>query len=72
MKQHSEAKLLTTVKPVTEEEEVNKYACDDGRIVRVEYEGGKSFILNYNNFEIKVEYDGVTYTVDALDFAVMK
>ena len=58
--------------PGLEEEEVNRYACDDGRIVRVEYEGGKSFILNYNNFEVKVEYDGVTYTVDALDFVVMK
>ncbi len=55
-----------------EEEEFNKYLCDDGRIVRVEYEGGKSFILNYNNFEISVEYDGVTYSVDPLDFVVVK
>lgn len=58
--------------PGLEEEEVNKYACDDGRIVRVEYEGGKSFILNYNNFEVSVEYDGVTYSIDPLDFVVMK
>lgn len=54
------------------EEKVNKYLCDDGRIVRVEYEGGKSFILNYNNFEVQVEYDGVTYAIDALDFVVMR
>lgn len=49
-----------------------KYTCDDGRIVKVTYEGGKKFILNYNNFEITVVENGKTYTIGALDFAVVK
>ena len=53
-----------------EEEEVpfNKYATTSGSIVRVEYEGGVNFILNYNSFDVTVEYDGTVYTVDALDY----
>ncbi len=49
-----------------------KYTSDDGRIVKVTYEGGTAFILNYNNFAITVEDNGETYTVDALDFVVVK
>ncbi len=49
-----------------------KYTSDDGRIVKVTYEGGVSFILNYNNFEITVEDGGKTYTVGALDFVKVK
>ncbi len=49
-----------------------KYTSDDGRIVKVTYEGNKSFILNYNNFKITVEDNGKTYTIDALDFVVAK
>jgi len=63
---------------VTEEEEVvegypyTKYTSDDGRIVKVTYEGGTAFILNYNNFEITVEDGGKTYTIGALDFVKVK
>ena len=53
---------------VTEGYQYTKYTSDDGRIVKVTYEGGKSFILNYNNFEITVVDDGTTYTIGALDF----
>lgn len=49
-----------------------KYTSDDGRIVKVIYEGGKAFVLNYNNFAVTVEIDGKTYQVDALGFAVVK
>ncbi|MBQ8552114.1 MAG: hypothetical protein IJ428_04795 [Clostridia bacterium] len=49
-----------------------KYTSDDGRIVKVTYEGGTAFILNYNNFEITVEDDGKTYTIAALDFVEVK
>ncbi len=49
-----------------------KYTSDDGRIVKVTYEGGKAFILNYNNFEITVEDGGKTYTIGALDFVKVK
>ena len=54
-----------------EEEEVvvlDKYKTVSGTVVRVEYEGGVNFILNYNSFEINVEYDGTTYTIPGLDF----
>ncbi len=53
------------------EEEVvvlDKYKTVSGTVVRVEYEGGVNFILNYNSFEIHVEYDGTTYTIPGLDF----
>ena len=53
------------------EEEVvvlDKYKTVSGTVVRVEYEGGVNFILNYNSFEINVEYDGTTYTIPGLDF----
>jgi len=57
------------VEEVEEEEVVlDKYKTVSGTVVRVEYEGGVSFILNYNSFEINVEYDGTTYTIPGLDF----
>ena len=37
-------------------ENPNKYkTMDDGRIVRVTYEDGTTFILNYNYFDVTVE-----------------
>ena len=54
-----------------EEEETvvpDKYKTTVGSVVRVEYEGGVSFILNYNSFAITVEYEGQTYTIDGLNF----
>lgn len=54
-----------------EEEEVvvlDKYKTVSGTVVRVEYEGGVNFILNYNSFDINVVFDGVTYTIPGLDF----
>lgn len=56
---------------VEEEEEVvvpDKYKTTIGSVVRVEYEGGVNFILNYNSFDITVEYDGQTYTIAGLGF----
>lgn len=49
-----------------------KYTSDDGRIVKVTYEGGTSFILNYNNFEITVVDGGKTYTIGALGYVKIK
>ncbi len=49
-----------------------KYTSDDGKIVKVTYEGNNAFILNYNNFAITVVDNGVTYTIDALGFAQVK
>ncbi len=48
-----------------EEYEYTKYTSDNGMIIRVTYENGFSYILNYNNFDVTVEgqlvkaYDGV-------------
>ncbi len=61
--------------PVVEVEEgyeYTKYTSDDGRIIKVTYEGGTSFILNYNNFEITVNDGGKTHTVGALGFVKVK
>lgn len=41
----------------------------NSRVVRVEYENGEGFILNYNSYEIMVEYNGVAYTIGGLDYA---
>ena len=38
-------------------------------VVLVVYEGGDGFILNYNDYEVKVEYEGTTYTIDGLSYA---
>ena len=58
------------IEAVEEEETVvpDKYKTTIGSVVRVEYEGGVSFILNYNSFAITVEYEGQTYTIDGLSF----
>ena len=45
-----------------------KYATESGSVVRVEYEGGVNFILNYNSFDITVQFDGQIYTIGALGF----
>ena len=48
-----------------EDEEIDTdNIVDNGKIVKVTYEGGKVFILNYNNFKVNV--DGVE--IDALGF----
>lgn len=53
-----------------EEEEVSdeyvytKYTIDNGSIVKVTYEDGTSFILNYNSFEVTTE----GYTVPAIGY----
>ncbi len=62
---------LDNVTEITEtgdvKEDTNKDSrtvVDNGKVIRVTYEGGTSFILNYNNFAIKV--DGVE--IPALGF----
>ena len=63
-----------------EEEEASRYLSDDGRIVSVtygdknadgSYSAYKTFILNYNNFSVSVEYDGVTYTIPAYGYVIV-
>ncbi len=57
----AEAEAEETVVP-------DKYKTTIGSVVRVEYEGGVNFLLNYNSFSVTVEYDGQTYEIDPLGF----
>ena len=69
------------VGPSTEEEEeiFDKYAVEEGSIVvvtyggknGVDYDAYKSIILNYNNFSVKVEYQGKVYTLPAYGYVVV-
>ena len=59
---------LSTVATVGGEEINPEFETQRGSIVRVEYEGGVSFILNYNSFDVVVKYDGENYTIPALAF----
>jgi len=61
-------------------DEASRYLSDDGRIVSVTYgtknaDGSytayKTFILNYNNFSVNVDYDDVTYTIPAYGYVVV-
>jgi hypothetical protein len=57
---------------IVEEFMPEKYKLTDGSIVAVTYgEVGapyKTFLLNYNYFDITVEYDGQTYEIDRYGF----
>ena len=37
-----------------------------------EYENGTAFILNFNDYEVITVVDGVTYTVGAYGYVVLK
>ena len=62
-----------------EEEEFDKYAVEEGSIVVVTYGGKngidadpyKSIILNYNNFSVSIEYEGLLYTLPAYGYVVV-
>ena len=52
-------------------EEYNKYAAANNSIVYERYSNGKEFILNFNNYAVRVEFHGVVYTVDAYGYIVI-
>ncbi len=45
-----------------------KYTVDDGSVVLVSYEGGQSFVLNYNVYAVDVTINGSTYTIDSYGY----
>ncbi len=47
-----------------------KYQSDDNMISYVEYENGISFLLNFNNYTVKVELDGTVYTIDEYGYVM--
>lgn len=78
--------MLTTDTGKTDDvdTETSKYYTDDGRIVAVtygskdttestaKYAAYKTFLLNYNNFAVSVEYDGVIYTIPGYGYIAIK
>ena len=51
--------------------EINVHESDENKIVYEEFENGMALILNFNNYRVMVEYNGVTYTVNAYDYIVL-
>lgn len=49
----------------------NKYAVSTNSVVYEEYENGTAFVLNFNNYAIKVQVNGVYYTVEAYGYIVI-
>lgn len=69
-KEVEEEKNDATVTPVVDE--YNKYAATSASIVYEQYSNGKTFVLNFNNFAVKVTIDGVSYTIAAYDYIEIK
>jgi hypothetical protein len=47
-----------------------KGALENSRVVRVQYDNGEGFFLNYNSdYSVKIVYNGVSYEVPALGYA---
>lgn len=49
-----------------------RYHSDDNKIVLLKYENGKTFILNFNSFDITTKIGDVVYTVSAYGYVVIK
>ncbi len=60
--------VLTYTTDEDREAVAQRYSTVRGSVVRVEYEGGVNFLLNYNSYAITVEYNGQTYDIGALGF----
>lgn len=54
-----------------DKEAFNKYSVPANSIVYEKYSTGKAFILNFNNFAVKVELNGVSYIVDAYGYVII-
>jgi hypothetical protein len=51
--------------------EFNKYAVSTNSVVYEKFENGTTFILNFNNYAIKVFFNGAYYTVGAYGYIVI-
>ena len=49
----------------------SKYDSDDNKIAYVEYENGVAFLLNFNNYAVRTEFNGTIYTISAYDYLVI-
>ena len=50
----------------------DKYAVTDSTIVYEQYSNGKTFVLNFNDFAVKVQVNGTFYTVAAYGYIEIK
>jgi hypothetical protein len=57
---------------VTSQTVYNKYSVPANSIVYEKYSTGKAFILNFNNYAVKVELDGIYYVIDAYGYVIIK
>ncbi len=51
--------------------EIKPYSSDDNKIVYEEYENGTAFLLNFNNYTVKVVVNNVSYLLDAYGYVVL-
>ena len=54
-----------------EKVEITTYSSDDNKIVYEEYENGTAFLLNFNNYKVKVTLNGEIYTLEAYGYIVL-
>lgn len=52
-------------------DEYNKYGASKNSIVYERYSNGKEFILNFNNYAVRVEVNGTYYTVEAYGYLII-
>ena len=52
--------------------EYNKYATADATIVYEKYSNGTAFILNFNNYAVKVTIAGISYTIAAYGYITLR
>lgn len=70
--ENEEPELEDVVEPEDTEITVfNKYAVATNSVVYEEYSDGTKFVLNFNNYAIKVQVNGAYYTVDAYGYIVI-
>ncbi len=69
-KEYADLLIPKEEKPV-EETVFDPYAAATNSIVYEKYENGKAFVLNFNNYAVKVEINGMYYTIDAYGYIVM-
>ena len=74
-KEYAEEIGVDVADKVEEEENANssfnKYAVPANSIVYERYSNGKEFILNFNNYAVKVMLNNVYYTVDAYGYVIV-
>ncbi len=49
----------------------DRYEADKNKVVYEEFENGKAFLLNFNNYKVIVTLDGVVYTIDAYGYLIV-